>query len=91
MAISLFVAEHYPTLRHTALGAMVGGILSGAFVGTSNLSIMLAGSSIFLFGVDSQIISVAIIISCCACGAVMDAKKYLSRTSVRAKKIHSAS
>jgi hypothetical protein len=52
------------------LGILAGTTMAGLFVGTSNLNIPLNGSSIWLLGLDSSTIGIAIILASVAIGSV---------------------
>jgi hypothetical protein len=77
--------EYFPTLCHdndgltrlattcvngAGLGILAGATMAGLFVGTSNLNIPLNGSSIWLLGLDSGTVAIAIIIAGVAIGSV---------------------
>jgi hypothetical protein len=66
MALSLvyLLVERNHRFRGAGLGIMAGATGAGLFVGTSNLNIVLNGSSFWIMGVDSGTIAAFIIILC---------------------------
>ena len=50
------------SLNGAGIGTLMGATIAGLFAGTSNLNIVLNGSSIWLMGMDSGTIAMAIII-----------------------------
>jgi hypothetical protein len=49
-------------LRGAGIGTLAGATIAGFFAGTSNLNIVLNGSSIWLMGIDSGTVAMALVI-----------------------------
>ncbi len=58
------LAERNRRFRGAGLGIMAGATFAGIFVGTSNLNIVLNGSSFWIMGLDSGTIAAFIIMLC---------------------------
>lgn len=63
--------EYYDKLRAFGAGILGGASVAGLFVGTSNFNILLNGSSIWLFGLDSGTIAAIIIVLFAVAGLLM--------------------
>ncbi len=66
--------EHSPaaiaSLHGAGIGTLAGATIAGLFAGTSNLNILLNGSSIWLMGIDSGTIAIVIVIGSCILGCL---------------------
>lgn len=60
--------ERYRQFRGMGAGILAGATCAGIFVGTSNLNILLNGSSIWLLGLDSGTVATLIICGSSAAG-----------------------
>ena len=60
--------ERYEQFRGLGAGVLAGATAAGLFVGTSNMSILYQGCSIWLWGLDSGTVATAIICGCSALG-----------------------
>ena len=68
IASAYLLMERYEQFRGLGAGLLAGATMAGLFVGTSNLSIIYQGCSIWLWGLDSGTIATAIICGCSALG-----------------------
>ena len=71
LLLAYMLVDRFKQFQGVGMGLLGGATLAGAFVGTSNLNIILNGSSIWIAGVDSGTIAAAIIVGCSILGFIL--------------------
>lgn len=80
LCLAYLLVEHFRRFRGIGLGILAGATAAGLFVGTSNLNIVLNGSSFWLMGLDSGTVAVLLIIGCAVAGLLMTPSEVPART-----------
>ncbi|OPY26563.1 MAG: hypothetical protein A4E28_02454 [Methanocella sp. PtaU1.Bin125] len=80
IAAAFMLMERYVQFRGLGVGVLSGATLAGLFVGTSNMNILVQGSSIWLLGMDSGTVA-AIIICGCSLGGFLMPERVVRRLS----------
>ena len=68
IAAAYLLMERYEQFLGLGVGVLSGATAAGLFVGTSNMNILLQGSSIWLLGLDSGTVASIIICGCSLLG-----------------------
>ena len=71
LAAAYVLMEYYHRLRTFGAGILAGASVAGLFVGTSNFNILVNGSSIWLFGLDSGTVAAIIIVLFAVAGLLL--------------------
>ncbi len=71
LLLAYMLVDRFKQFQGVGMGLLAGATLAGAFVGTSNLNIILNGSSIWIAGIDSGTIAALIIVACSALGFIL--------------------
>ncbi|HEY3422789.1 MAG TPA: hypothetical protein VGK13_06480 [Methanocellaceae archaeon] len=71
LLLAYMLVDRFKQFQGVGMGLLVGASLAGAFVGTSNLNIILNGSSIWIGGIDSGTIAAVIIVGCSLLGFIL--------------------
>ncbi len=71
LLLAYMLVDRFKQFQGVGMGLLVGATLAGAFVGTSNLNIILNGSSIWIAGIDSGTIAALIIVACSLLGFIL--------------------
>lgn len=71
LTLALVLIERFPKFRGVGTGMLAGATLAGFFVGTSNLNIILNGSSFWIMGLDSGTMAAIIIVVCTIAGFIL--------------------
>ena len=78
--LAYLLVERFHRFRGVGMGILAGATLAGIFVGSSNLNIILNGSSFWLMGVDSGTIAALLIVGCAAAGFLLIPSETPTRT-----------
>ena len=69
--LAYLLIEHFKKFRGVGMGILAGATAAGIFVGSSNLNIVLNGSSFWVMGLDSGTIAALLILGCAVGGFLL--------------------
>lgn len=69
--LAYLLIEHFHKFRGVGMGILAGASAAGLFVGSSNMNIVLNGSSFWVLGLDSGTIAALLILGCAVGGFLL--------------------
>ena len=78
--LAYLLIEHFQKFRGVGMGILAGATAAGIFVGSSNMNIVLNGSSFWVMGVDSGTIAALLILGCAVGGFLLTPSDKPART-----------
>ena len=78
--LAYLLIEHFQKFRGVGMGILAGATAAGIFVGSSNINIVLNGSSFWVMGLDSGTIAALLILGCAVGGFLLTPSDRPART-----------
>ena len=69
--LAYLLIEHFQKFRGVGMGILAGATAAGIFVGSSNMNIVLNGSSFWILGLDSGTVAALLILGCAVGGFLL--------------------
>jgi hypothetical protein len=79
LALAYFLFHFNTKWRYMCIGIMNGALIAGLLAGTSNMLLLIAGSSVYLYGLNIQQLCLILIFTFPTLGLVADVKNAFKR------------